>query len=34
LILATVHNFFFLFHMSTFVQDWRCVTHETSFFTQ
>jgi len=25
---------FFLFHMSTFAQDWRCVTHETSFLTQ
>jgi len=34
LILATVRNFFFLFHMSTFAQDWRCVTHETSFLTQ
>jgi len=28
------NNFFFLFHMSTFAQDWRCVTHETSFLTQ
>jgi len=34
LILATVRNFFFLFHMSTFAQDWRCVLHETSFLTQ
>jgi len=34
LILAKVRNFFFLFHMSTFAQDYRCVTHETSFLTQ
>jgi len=31
LILATVRNFFFLFHMSTFAQDWRLFAHHVFY---